>query len=143
WLFYLFGGFLIWTAVKMVVSEDEEVDPEHNVVLKFARKHLRVAKGAHPGKFWVREGGRLLATPLFLILLVVESTDVLFATDSIPAVLGVSKDPFILYSSNVSAILGLRSLFFLVSSLMDKFHYLNLGLAVVLGFVGVKMMIEP
>jgi tellurite resistance protein TerC len=144
WLLYLFGGFLVWTAVKMLFSGEGEVDPEHNPVLKFARKHLRVSRSHQPGaRFFIREGGKLLVTPMFLVLLMIESTDLLFALDSIPAVLGVSKDPFILYTSNVCAILGLRSLFFVVASLMDKFHYLKVGLAVVLGFVGVKMLLEP
>lgn len=142
WVFYIFGAFLIYTAYKMLTSGDEEIDPSHNPVLKLAHRVLRIAPGDHGDKFFVRQNGSLLATNLFLVLLVVETTDLIFALDSIPAVMGISTDPFIIYSSNVAAILGLRSLFFVVAALMDKFHYLKIGLAFVLGFVGVKMLIN-
>jgi len=143
WLLYGFGAFLLFTAGKMMLSkESEDVDPEQNPVLRFARRVLPISKGPTGRRFFVREDGLLRATPLFLVLIVVETTDLVFALDSIPAVLGISQDPFIVYSSNVCAILGLRSLFFVVASLMDKFHYLKVGLSVVLGFVGLKMVGE-
>lgn len=143
WLLYLFGGFLLWTAWKMLFSKEEEgVDPEQNRVLKLARRLLPISTGDTGNRFFVRQAGRLMATPLLLILIVIETTDLLFALDSIPAILGISQDPFIVYTSNVCAILGLRSLFFLVAALLDRFHYLKIGLAVVLAFVGVKMIVE-
>lgn len=142
WLLYIFGAFLVFTAVKMAFSKDEEdADPETTLVVRLARRMLPVASRGEGSRFFLLEDGRRKVTPLFLVLLVVEATDLLFALDSIPAVLGISQDPFIVYTSNVCAILGLRSLFFVVSSLMDKFHLLKLGLAVILGFVGTKMLI--
>ncbi len=141
WLIYLFGAFLVFTAIKMLVSKEEAVDPEQKGIVKFARRVLPVSRLGEGSKFFIREDGRLKVTPLFLVLLVVEATDLLFALDSIPAVLGISTDPFIIYTSNVCAILGLRSLFFVVASLMDKFHFLKVGLAAILGFVGVKMLV--
>jgi tellurite resistance protein TerC len=141
WLIYLFGAFLVFTAVKMQLSKDEAVDPEQQSIVKLARRVLPVSRAGEGSRFFLREDGRLKVTPLFLVLLVVEATDLLFALDSIPAVLGISQDAFIVYTSNVCAILGLRSLFFVVSSLMDKFHFLKVGLSAILGFVGVKMLI--
>jgi tellurite resistance protein TerC len=145
WVLYFFGAFLLFTAWKLLFgnAEDDEVDPENTAVLRWARKVLPVsAKNTDDNHFTTREDGRFKFTPLFLVLLVVESTDVLFALDSIPAVLSISRDPFIVFSSNACAILGLRSLFFLVSSLMDKFRYLKLGLGVILAFVGLKLIVE-
>ncbi|MDY7229122.1 TerC family protein [Hyalangium rubrum] len=141
WLIYLFGAFLVFTAVKMLVSKDEDVDPEQKAVVKIARRVLPVSRLGDGSRFFIHEDGRMKVTPLFLVLLVVEATDLLFALDSIPAVLGISQDAFIIYTSNVCAILGLRSLFFVVASLMEKFHFLKVGLAAILGFVGVKMLI--
>ncbi|MBN1204423.1 MAG: TerC family protein [Myxococcaceae bacterium] len=142
WLIYLFGAFLVFTAVKMFFSkEDDDADPEQKLVVRFSRRVLPVASQGQGSRFFTREDGRLKVTPLFLVLLVVEATDLLFALDSIPAVLGISTDAFIIYTSNVCAILGLRSLFFVVASLMDKFHFLKVGLSGILGFVGVKMLI--
>ncbi len=144
WLLYLFGAFLLYTAGKLLFGGDEgeEVDPEANAVLKLARKVLPVAEQGEGLAFFIREQGRWVVTPLFLVLLVVETTDLLFALDSIPAVLGISKDPFIVFSSNACAILGLRSLFFVIASLMDKFRYLKVGLGIILAFVGVKLVTE-
>jgi tellurite resistance protein TerC len=141
WLIYLFGAFLVFTAVKMLVAKEDDADPEQTVVVRFARRVLPVARQGEGSHFFVSEDGRRKVTPLFLVLLVVEATDLLFALDSIPAVLGISQDAFIVYTSNVCAILGLRSLFFVVASLMEKFHLLKIGLAAILGFVGVKMLI--
>jgi tellurite resistance protein TerC len=145
WVLYFFGAFLLFTAWKLLFGsgEDDEVDPENLTVLKWARRVLPVAsKNTDDNHFTTREAGKFLFTPLFLVLLVVESTDLLFALDSIPAVLSISQDPFIVFSSNACAILGLRSLFFLVSSLMDKFRYLKTGLGIILAFVGVKLIVE-
>ena len=141
WLIYLFGAFLVFTAVKMFFQGDEEVDPEQQAIVRWSRRLLPVARQGQGSRFFLREDGRLKVTPLFIVLLVVEATDLLFALDSIPAVLGISQDSFIIYTSNVCAILGLRSLFFVVASLMDKFHFLKVGLSAILGFVGVKMLI--
>jgi len=143
WLLYFFGLFLLYTAYKLLFSGDEaEVDPEKNPLLKWGRRVLPVSTQDHDLAFFVRENGKAMVTPLFLTLLVVETTDLLFALDSIPAVLAISQDPFIVFTSNACAILGLRSLFFLVSSLMDKFRFLKIGLGIILAFVGVKLMLE-
>jgi len=145
WVLYFFGAFLLFTAWKLLFGgdEDDTVDPENLTVLKWARRVLPVSSAnTDDHRFSTRAGGRFQFTPLFLVLLVVESTDLLFALDSIPAVLSISQDPFIVFSSNACAILGLRSLFFLVSSLMDKFRYLKTGLGIILAFVGVKLIIE-
>lgn len=139
---YIFGAFLLFTAYKLVFSGEKEVRPEKNPLLKVFRKMMPVTENYEGEKFFVRHGARLFATPLMIVLLVIETTDVIFAVDSIPAVLGVSKDPFIVYTSNIFAILGLRSIFFALSGLMQMFHYLNYGLGVILAFVGIKMLIE-
>jgi tellurite resistance protein TerC len=140
WIMYLFGAFLIYTGFKLMGGDDDQVDPSRNLALKWARKLLPVTDDYHGKKFFFRSQGSLFATPLFIVLLVVETTDILFATDSIPAILAISRDPFVVYTSNVFAILGLRSLFFALSGLMKLFHYLNYGLAVVLMFIGAKML---
>jgi tellurite resistance protein TerC len=144
WLLYVFGAFLLYTAYKLLFSgdDDDEVDPGSNPVLKAARRFLPVATGEHGSAFFVREAGKLVVTPLFLVLLVVETMDLLFALDSIPAALGISKDPFLVFSANACAILGLRSLFFVISALMDKFRFLKVGLGVILAFVGLKLIAE-
>lgn len=144
WVLYIFGAFLIYTGWKLLFagSGEGEVDPEKSPVLKLARRILPVSAPRTDTAFVTREDGRFKFTPLFLVLLVVETSDVLFAVDSIPAVLGISQDPFIVFASNVCAILGLRSLFFVVESLMSRFHYLKIGLGIILGFVGVKLVTE-
>jgi tellurite resistance protein TerC len=144
WLLYVFGAFLLFTGVRMFVSkEGEAASPEKSLPLRIAKRVLPMAKGAgEAGRFFVREDGRLRVTQLFLVLFVLELTDLLFALDSIPAVMGITQNAFIVYSSNVCAILGLRSLFFVVASLMDRFHYLKFGLSLVLGFVGLKLLAE-
>ena len=140
WIIYLFGAFLIYTGFKLFGDEDEQVDPSRNIVLRWSRKLIPVTDHYEGNRFFIQRAGRLMATPLLVVLLVVESTDVLFATDSIPAILAISRDSFIVYTSNVFAVLGLRSLFFALSGLMKLFHYLNYGLAVVLMFIGAKML---
>mgnify|MGYP003581478803 FL=1 len=142
WLDYVFGAFLVYTGIKIIFQQEADVDPEMNLVLRFARRFLRVSKEYHGNKFFIRQAGRRYATPLLLVLLVLESTDVVFAVDSIPAIFAITHDPFIVYTSNIFAILGLRSLFFLLQGMMDRFHYLPVGLGLVLSFVGVKMLAQ-
>ena len=141
WIIYVFGAFLILTGIKMVVKREEEIHPERNPIVKWFKKLMPVTADYRGDKFFVREGGVLMATPLFVVLLLVEISDLIFAVDSIPAIFAVTKDPFIVYTSNVFAILGLRSLYFALAGVMDKFHYLKIGLGVVLAFVGVKMLL--
>ncbi len=141
WIIYVFGAFLILTGIKMIVKRDEEIHPERNPVVKWFKKLMPVTADYRGDKFFVRENGVRMATPLFVVLLLVEISDLIFAVDSIPAIFAVTTDPFIVYTSNVFAILGLRSLYFALAGVMDKFHYLKIGLGVVLTFVGVKMML--
>jgi tellurite resistance protein TerC len=142
WLLPLFGGFLIYSAAKLAIGHDRQVEPERNWVLRLARRWLPVTRQDHQGRLFVVEDGRRLITPLFLVLLVVESTDVLFAVDSVPAIFGITKDPFIIFTSNIFAILGLRALYFLLAGMLDRFEYLVYGLSAVLAFVGLKMIAE-
>ena len=141
WIIYLFGAFLIFTGVRMAFHKEAEVHPERNPVLKLVRRIVPVTHGYERDRFMVRRAGQVLVTPLLLVLLVVETTDLIFALDSIPAIFAVTLDPFIVYTSNVFALLGLRSLYFVFANAMAKFYYLKLGLAVVLSFVGVKMVL--
>ena len=141
WIIYVFGAFLILTGIKLALEKDKEVHPEKNPVLKLFRRFMPMTDRYDGGRFFIREAGRLLATPLFVVLLVVETTDVIFAVDSIPAIFGITLDPFIVYSSNAFAILGLRALYFALAGLMRLFTHLHYGLAAILVFVGVKMLI--
>jgi len=141
WIIYVFGGFLILTGIKMIVKREEEIHPERNPVVRLFKRLMPVTPEYRGDKFFVRENGLRMATPLFVVLLLVEFTDLIFAVDSIPAIFAVTTDPFIVYTSNVFAILGLRSLYFALAGVMDKFHYLKIGLGVVLAFVGVKMLL--
>ena len=141
WVLYVFGGFLIVTGAKMAFFSDQEMDPGENPVLKLVKRLLPVTPDYEGKRFFVRRAGKRWATPLFLVLVLVETTDVIFAVDSIPAIFAVTRDPFIVYTSNVFAILGLRSLYFLLAGVMGKFRFLKLGLAAVLVFVGVKMVL--
>ena len=141
WIIYVFGGFLILTGIKMILKREEEIHPERNPVVRWFKRLMPVTPDYRGDKFFVRENGIRMATPLFVVLLLVEISDVIFAVDSIPAIFAVTKDPFIVYTSNVFAILGLRSLYFALAGVMDKFHYLKVGLGVVLTFVGVKMIL--
>jgi tellurite resistance protein TerC len=142
WILYLFGAFLIVTGVRMAFNKDEAVHPERNPLLKLVRRVVPVTADYEGDRFLVWRAGHALVTPLLLVLLVVETTDLVFALDSIPAVFAVSRDPFIVYTSNVFAILGLRSLYFVFANVMSKFYYLKFGLSVVLSFVGVKMVLS-
>lgn len=141
WIIYVFGAFLIFIGIKMALEKEKEIHPEKNPVLKYFRKIMPVTKEFVRHDFFTKKGTRWAATPLFVVLLVIESTDVVFAVDSIPAVLAISHDPFIVYTSNVFAILGLRALYFAIAGVMQLFHYLNYGLAFILVFVGIKMIL--
>jgi tellurite resistance protein TerC len=142
WIFYIFGAFLIYTGIKLARAHGVETHPDQNVVLRLARRYLRVAKGSHGDHFVVRQDGRLFFTSLFLVLLVVESTDVVFAIDSVPAIFGITKEPFVVFTSNVFAIMGLRALYFLLAGVMNLFRYLSYGLSAILIFIGIKMMLH-
>ncbi len=141
WILYIFGAFLLITGIKMMLKNEEEIHPENNRIIKLFKRFVPVTSDYRGSRFWVRENGVLHATPLFVILILVELTDVVFAVDSIPAIFGITTDPFIVYTSNIFAILGLRSLYFALAGVMDKFHYLKIGLGLTLAFVGVKMLI--
>lgn len=142
WLIYVFGFFLIYTAFKLVQGGGEALDPKNTKSYLIIRKILPFYEGPHEGRFFVREGGKLKITDFFAALIVVECSDILFAVDSVPAVFGVTRDPFIVYTSNIMAILGLRSLFFVLEDLLARFHLLKKGLAAVLAYVGLKMCLE-
>jgi tellurite resistance protein TerC len=141
WLIYIFGGFLIFTGIKMLTSGDAKIEPEKNPLIKLARKLFSVTNSFEGDKFFVKKEGKNWATPLFLVVILIEATDLIFAVDSIPAILAISEDPFIVYTSNVFAILGLRSLYFALSGIEKYFHYLKFGLSAILVFVGTKMCI--
>jgi TerC family integral membrane protein len=141
WMMYVFGGILIITGYKMAFGQESEIDPEKNLLVRLARKLFPVTKRTYNDRFFIRRQGGWAATPLFMTLLVIESSDIIFAIDSIPAVLAVSRDPFIVYTSNVFAILGLRSLYYLLANVMEMFAYLKLGVSCILAFVGFKMLL--
>lgn len=141
WIIYIFGAFLIFTGIRMALHRNEQMHPEQNPLVKLLRMVMPITENYTGDKFFIRRAGKLMATPLFLVLLLVESTDLVFAVDSIPAIFAVTNDPFIVYTSNVFAILGLRSLYFLLAGVVDRFYYLKLGLSAVLVFVGIKMVI--
>jgi tellurite resistance protein TerC len=143
WTLYLFGAFLVFTGIKMMFVSDEGVHPEKNPVLRLAKKFFPVTPEFHGQKFSLRENGKLLLTPLALVLLMVETTDLIFALDSIPAIFAITTKPFIVFTSNVFAILGLRSLYFVLAGAIDYFRYLKVGLSLVLVFIGVKMLLDP
>ncbi|MEA2517480.1 MAG: tellurite resistance protein TerC, partial [Actinomycetota bacterium] len=142
WIIYFFGAFLIYTAVRIARGGGEEVHPENNPILKMAQKRFKATTRYDGQKLFTVENGIRVATPLFIVLIFIELTDILFAVDSIPAIFAVTKDPFIVLTSNVFAILGLRAVYFLVAGGMDRLHLLKYGLAVILAFVGAKMLVE-
>jgi len=148
WTLYIFGAFLVVTGIRMALQKDEAgYNPEHDPVLRLSRKLIPVTKDYHAEKFFVRQPdaqgkSRLAATPLFIVMVIVNTTDIIFATDSIPAIFAVTRDPFIVYTSNICAVLGLRALYFLLAGVVDKFVYLKLGLSLVLIFIGLKMLLE-
>lgn len=141
WVIYIFGAFLVFTGIRMAMQKEENVEVESNGVVKLLRRVMPITQGYHGHDFFVRNAGRIFATPLFVVLLVVETTDLIFALDSIPAIFAVTTDPFLVYTSNVFAILGLRSLYFLLAEVVTKFRFLKLGLSAILVFVGIKMLI--
>lgn len=141
WITYALGAFLVWTAIKLAFT-DEEADPEHGWTLRLARRFLPISKQNYGSQFFVREAGKFAITPLFLVLIVIEATDVAFAFDSVPAIFAFTTEPFIVFSSNLFAILGLRALYFLLAGVMDMFRYLRFGLAAILMFVGLKMLLH-
>ncbi|MCL2756641.1 MAG: TerC family protein [Coriobacteriia bacterium] len=142
WIIYIFGALLIFTAIKMVVKKEDEVHPEKNIVIRLLKKILPFTDDSSSGKFFAKENGIRRATPLFAAVVVIEMSDLIFAVDSVPAVLSISTDTFIVYTSNIFAIVGLRSLYFLLANLAARFRYLQTGVAVILLFVGVKMLIS-
>lgn len=141
WIIYVFGVFLIITAIRMVVGQDKPKDPKNSKMYKWINKIFPVTTTMHGDKFFVRMNGKKYATPLFVALIIIELTDLFFAIDSIPAILAITADPFIVFSSNILAVMGLRSMYFLIVGMLDKFKYINYSLIVILGFVGVKMIL--
>jgi len=141
WIIYLFGALLVASGIKMTLQTGKEIHPERNPVLKLLRRFMHVTPEYEGDRFFVKQHGRILATPLFVVLVILESTDLVFAVDSVPAVLAITPDPFIVFTSNVFAILGLRSMFFALEGVMKRFHYLHYGLSAVLLFVGAKMLL--
>lgn len=142
WMIYVFGVILIVTGARMAREKEKEIHPERNPLLRLARRFVPITRRYVDGRFFIRRMGRTMATPLFVVVLIVETTDIVFAVDSIPAILAITHDPFIVYTSNVFAILGLRALYFALAGLVRIFHYLHYGLSVILVFVGVKMLIS-
>ena len=143
WLLYVFGAFLVVTGIKMIIFAEHEPDLEANPLLRWLRSHLRITPEFHGESFFVRQNGILWATPMFLVLVLIEASDVVFAVDSIPAIFAVTTDPFIVFTSNIFAIMGLRALYFLLADMADRFHLLKYGLAIVLVFIGGKMLAAP
>jgi tellurite resistance protein TerC len=140
WVLYVFGAFLVFTGIKILREGETKVEPDRNPVVKLFRRMVPMTSGYETGRFFSREAGRFAATPLALVLVTVEATDLVFATDSIPAIFGITRDPFIVYTSNICAILGLRSMYFLLSAVIERFVYLGTGLGIVLMFIGIKML---
>lgn len=142
WIIYIFGAFLVYTGIKLAFHRETSIEPERNPAVRLFRRFFPITNQYHGEHFFVRQAGKLMATPLVLVLVVVESTDLVFAVDSIPAIFAITSDPFLVYTSNVFAILGLRSLYFLLAGALGKFYYLKTALAFILSFVGVKMLIS-
>ena len=141
WIMYIFGAMLVLTGIKLAFEKDKHVELEHNPILKFFRRIFPVSKDYEGAKFFVRQDSRILVTPLFIILMFLNTVDLIFAMDSIPAVIAISQDVFIVFTSNIFAILGLRSLYFVISNIMELFHHLHYGLSLILVFIGIKMLI--
>ncbi|MBS0615521.1 MAG: TerC family protein [Verrucomicrobia bacterium] len=143
WLIYLLGIFLAYTGIRLMLRKEEKIAPEKNYLVRWTRKHFDVTEDYHGSRFWIRKAGKLFATPLVLVLIVIETTDLVFALDSIPAIFAITLDPFIVYTSNIFAVLGLRSLHFLIAESLLFFSHLQIGLGLVLFFVGFKMVMGP
>lgn len=143
WILYIFGVFLVYSGIKIYFDDSEEhIDPEKNPILKFARKHLNFTRSDYGGKFIFRRNGMILFTPLFLVIILIETTDLIFAVDSIPAAFAITTNEFVIYTSNIFAILGLRAKFFLLAGIIDRFYLLQKGLSFILVFIGIKMLLE-
>lgn len=142
WIIYIFGAFLVFTGIKLGLEKDKEIHPEKNPILKLVRRFIPITKDFHGPDFFIKRGSRIIATPMFVVLVVIETTDIVFALDSIPAIMAITRDTFLIYSCNAFAILGLRALYFALSGVMRLFHYLHYGLAFILVFIGIKMLIE-
>ncbi len=143
WILYIFGAFLVYSGIKIFGDDEEmEIEPENNPLIKFTRRFLRITKENAEGKFILRKGGKLYFTHLFLVIVLIESTDLIFAVDSIPAAFAITQNEFIIYTSNIFAVMGLRAMFFLLASVLNKFHLLQKGLSIVLVFIGLKMLLE-
>lgn len=143
WILYIFGVFLVYSGIKIFFEdEDDEIDPSKNPILKFARKYLNITEGDYGGRFMVKEAGKTLFTPLFLVIVLIETTDLIFAVDSIPAAFAITQSEFLIYTSNIFAVLGLRAKFFLLAGIIDKFYLLQKGLSFILIFIGAKMLLE-
>lgn len=143
WILYFFGAFLIYAAIKMAMPRSDAIDPEHNIVIKWIKQWIPITANFEGDKFFTKIDNKWWATPLFIVVITLEMTDLIFAIDSIPAVMAITLDPFIIYTSNIFAILGLRALYFALAGLMPLFHYLKYGLSIILAFVGFKMLLEP
>ena len=143
WLLYVFGAFLVITGIKMLIFANQQPDLEKNPLLRWLRRHIRITDGFHGERFFVRQNGLRWATPMFLVLVLIEASDLVFAVDSIPAIFAVTTDPFIVFTSNIFAIMGLRALYFLLADMADRFHLLKYGLAIVLMVIGGKMLVAP
>jgi tellurite resistance protein TerC len=142
WIIYIFGAFLIYTGIRIATQKEKKLKPESNPVLRLFRKFVPITDGYHGNAFFKKVGGRRFATPLLVVLIIIETTDIIFAMDSVPAVLAITRDPFIVYTSNIFAILGLRALYFALANVIQRLRYLNIGLAAILVFLGVKMVIS-
>jgi tellurite resistance protein TerC len=143
WILYFFGVFLIYSGIKIYFEDsDDKIDPEKNPILRICRKYLPITKDDMGGKFVVRHAGKLMVTPLFLVIILIETTDLIFAVDSIPAAFAITQNPFLIYTSNIFAVMGLRAMFFLLSGIIDKFYLLQKGLSIILFFIGAKMLLE-
>jgi tellurite resistance protein TerC len=143
WILYIFGVFLLYSGIRIYFEDgDEKIEPEKNPILRFCRKYLPITQDDHGGQFVVRESGKVMFTPLFLVIVLIETTDLLFAVDSIPAAFAITRNEFLIYTSNIFAVMGLRAMFFLLAGIIDKFYLLQKGLSIILFFIGAKMLLD-
>ena len=143
WILYVFGVFLVYSGIRIYFEDgDEKIEPEKNPIMRFCKKYLPMSHHDHGGNFVIRENGKLLFTPLFLVIVLIETTDLIFAVDSIPAAFAITQNPFLIYTSNIFAVMGLRAMFFLLAGIIDKFYLLQKGLSVILFFIGAKMLLD-
>ncbi len=143
WILYIFGVFLVYSGIRIYFEDgDEKIEPEKNPILKFCKKYLPMSNDQHGGNFVIRQNGKILFTPLFLVIVLIETTDLIFAVDSIPAAFAITQNPFLIYTSNIFAVMGLRAMFFLLAGIIDKFYLLQKGLSIILFFIGAKMLLD-